>query len=181
MAAQQPKLLDPTEQQQWLTEHIPCRIGATLPGLPMRHPWLTEAHRVLYSSQTSQFLRCCMDNAIAAGRLTAIRWLIMFVGISSDKNKRPLKALLRRQQTDMRIDRIHGGKLYDITSNEATTLALVYVGCSQAMSYPTRCADHPKVDPPELAVALSLVIAHLEQTIYAANNCDLLQAVRMIK
>ena len=175
MAATQPQLLDPQEQDKWLVEHIPCRICAILPGLPMKGEWLTEAHHFHYSPHTSRFSRCCVDNAIMAGRLTAIRWLIMFVGISADKNWKPMICDLRREQTDVRIDRIHGGKLFDVTSNEATTLARIYVGCSQAMGHATTGTNHPKVEPPELAEALSLIITHLERTIYAANNRNLLK------
>jgi len=105
------------------------------------------------------------------GRMTAMRWLILFVGLKGDKKCRPVVEELTRD-TDMRIDRL-GGTLFSVGRAEACTLAKVWVGCSQATSHPTLGTNHPQIDPPALAEALGVIIDHLQRKLYAPHGRDL--------
>ena len=104
--------------------------------------------------------------------MTAMRWLIMFVGVSGEIGV-PMMAQLRLI-TDVRIDRLDGGVPFDLSSPEASVLEKVWRGCSQATSHPTQDTNHPDVTVKPLAKALHIVIAHLERTIYAAKARSLL-------
>ena len=104
--------------------------------------------------------------------MTAMRWLIMFVGVSGVRHA-PAEAKMRLP-TDMRIDRLDGGVLFDLSIPEASVLEKVWRGCSQATSHPTQDTNHPDVSPRSLSVALQIVISHLERTIYAAKGRSLL-------
>ena len=165
-----PTVLTSDQQKQWLKEHIPHRIRAVLPGLPMQGLWRIHWKIGIISSQAGIH---CMHNAIWEGRLTAIRWLIMFVGVA-EKNGKAVPFSLKHPQSDVRIDRFNGGKLFDAATNNALKLALVWKGCSQATSHPTQGTKHPPVNEPQLAEALTIIIDHLDQTIYAKNGLSLL-------
>ena len=104
--------------------------------------------------------------------MTAMRWLILFVGVSG-KDNAPVEARFRLP-TDMRIDRLDGGILFDLNSPEAIVLEKIWRGCSQATSHPTQDTNHPNVEVGPLAEALQIIITHLERTIYAAKGRSLL-------
>jgi hypothetical protein len=104
--------------------------------------------------------------------MTAIRWLIMLVGITDFDGKATTAEF--RYSTDVRIDLISGGKVLDKNTTEAQKLALIWRGCSQATSHPTTGTNHPDVEAPKLAEALVIIIEHLQSTIYSANNLSLL-------
>ena len=104
--------------------------------------------------------------------MTAMRWLILFVGVAG-KDKVPVRAQLRLP-TDMRIDRLDGGVPFDLSFPEALVLEKIWRGCSQATSHPTQDTNHPDVTVGPLAEALHIVIDHLQRTVYAAKGRSLL-------
>jgi hypothetical protein len=106
--------------------------------------------------------------------MTALRWLIMFIGIKQDRFGLPCEAELG-PATDMRIDGIAGGMLFMPSHADARKLANVWRGCSQATSHATDGANHPPVTEPYLAEALQIVIDHLESTIYETAGRSLLK------
>jgi hypothetical protein len=109
--------------------------------------------------------------AAAEGRMAGTRWLIEFVGIAADFNGKPRPPT--RRKTDVSIKSIQGGEEIDLDSSDAATLAKVWQGCAQASSHPTQGSNHPPVNPAALDEAMRIIIRHLQRTIYAANNRDL--------
>jgi hypothetical protein len=170
MSKRPPAVLPRDRQVRWLAEHIPHRIRATLPGLPMPPPWnLGEIHVV---PQETTALRCLL-NSSWEGRMTALRWLIMFVGIQQDKAGCAVEAKIK-VPFDMRIDALDGGILVTPSNSDADKLAKVWRGCSQATSHATDGSGHPPVDEQHLAEALGIVIRHLESTVYRVARRSLL-------
>jgi hypothetical protein len=168
--SRQPLVLSPisdSERAEWLTRHIPDRVRACLYGLPMKAPWRLPAVGVSYLSPEVG----CLLVGTHEGRMTALRWLILFIGLKGEKSLRPAVEELTRE-TDMRIDRL-GGAVFPVGRAEAQILARAWIGCSQATSHPTLGTKHPPVDPPVLAVALAIVIEHLQREVYAPNRRDL--------
>jgi len=84
---------------------------------------------------------------------------------------------LKHPRVDVRIDRFNGGVPISTTSTVALPLALVWKGCSQATSHPTTDSGHPDVTEQPLADALTVVINHLQQTIYQTAGMTLLNEV----
>jgi hypothetical protein len=83
----------------------------------------------------------------------------------------------RSIRTVMRIDRIDGGVLFDIKGAAASKLASAYKACSQACSHPTVDTNHPKIGEPELIEALTIIVNHLQSTIYDHKKLRLLDQV----
>jgi hypothetical protein len=166
----QPSLLNPAAQQEWLTQHIPHRLRAILARIPMPFPWDVPIAPI---GQRDEISRHCIWAAIHEGRLTSIRWLIMFVGIQ-EKAGRAVEWRLSHKN-DMRIDNLAGGIILTAARPDALKLALVWKGCSQATSHATEDANHPDLSDATLAEAMGIIIAHLEQTIYAKGGINLLR------
>ena len=165
-----PTVLSPALQHRWLVEHIPFRVQATIIALPMKGPWAVP-RRFLKPEDVTEL---CTQSAIFNGRLAAMRWLIMFVGISESKGA-PAEAAIRNIKEDVRIDRFDGGVLIDRKSKEASALARMWKGCSQAISHPTQDTNHPKIGREELTEAFIIVAEHLQNTIYRSKRLNLLQ------
>lgn len=172
-------LLSPDDQKQWLVEHIPHRVRVILPGIRMTGAWAVNPEA---DDSTDPIAFRCRGDAIWEGRLTSMRWLIMLVGISATGAKgEPARPCIRDRDKDVFITRIDGGQMRLFPSgDDAKTLALVWAGCSKATAHPTNCA-HPEVDEPELAAALTLVVAHLQSTIYAKAGKSLINFVLTTK
>jgi hypothetical protein len=156
-----------SERVAWLTRHIPDRVRACLYGLPMRAPWRLPPVGISHLSPEVG----CLLVGTHEGRMTALRWLILLIGLKGEKSWRPAVEELKLE-TDMRIDRL-GGALFPVGRSEAQTLAKAWIGCSQATSHPTLGTNHPPVDPPALAEALAIVIEHLQRELYVPNKRDL--------
>ncbi len=106
----------------------------------------------------------CATDSIWEGRLAATRWLIEFVGIKAHNGNPAVK---EKRGKDVRIDDFDGGSLLSHTSPEARLLADVWKGCSQASSHATEEYNHPSVDDKtELPAALTIILNHLQSTIY---------------
>ena len=73
----------------------------------------------------------------------------------------------KKGSEDVRIDDLDGGELFDLCNPSARLLADVWKGCSQASSHATSQYNHPAVsDRKELPDALTIVLNHLQETIY---------------
>jgi hypothetical protein len=72
------------------------------------------------------------------------------------------------------IEHFRGGKGKAIkrSSPSGKKLKAAWKGCSQATGHPTQGTRHPKVDEPQLAAALQIVIDHLQATIYQARGLN---------
>jgi hypothetical protein len=146
-------------------------------GIRMRAPW-TLASVSLGRSNVQQHLALwCLLNSNWEGRLTAMRWLIMFLGISGNASTQtqgvPKWTELHKDGKDSRIDMFDGGELFPIPSRDADALALIWKGCSKATSHPTEGSNHPDVTEGPLGDALHIVIDHLQKTIYAEKKRSL--------
>lgn len=168
------QLLGKDEQRKWLVEHIPYRVRAALPGIPMKTPWAVHLRPIVL--QPDRLANHCVWAALHEGRLTALRWLIEFVGIKESKGVAAEWTPTRR--TDVRIDSINGGIVFTPSRPDALTLAMVWQGCSQASGHATQGTNHPDVSDQKLADALALIVAHLELTIYSKNQMNLLGIIR---
>ncbi len=161
--AKQSVAMNLSNQDQWLTEHIPHRFRSCLVGLPLQDELMTA----IADGKTRDSIKAhCLLSAVSEGRMAAIRWLIEFVGIR-DFNGKPGHPKPRR--TDVSITCIQGGEPIDPSSHDAAILAKVWKGCSQASGHPTQDTNHPPVDSPALDEALRIIVDHLKRTIYSAS------------
>jgi hypothetical protein len=161
--------MNPSDEEQWLAQHIPHRVGACLTCLPLQEELMPSAA----DEETRNKIRYrFFQNAAWEGRMAGMRWLIDFVGIAADSNGKPRRPT-RYGDADVSITCIQGGEKMDLASSDAATLAKVWKGCSQASGHPTQDSNHPPVDPTALDEAMRILIRHLERTIYAASSRNL--------
>lgn len=172
--------MDAHEQREWICRHIPHRVRAAIARLPMESSLLRVQASIDPPRLTDQdeiYWRCA-TNSIWAGRLAATRWLIEFIGIKQGKNGKAMRAKKQQGSQDVRIDNIDGGILFDVDGAEAQFLADVWKGCSQASSHATNQYDHPSVsDQSALPAAVTLILNHLQNTIYLRANVNLRDCV----
>jgi hypothetical protein len=129
-------------------------------------------------TETDEIYWRCSTDSIWEGRLAATRWLIEFVGIKQDKGKPTCSKgkSKKKPHKDVFIDDFDGGQLLDPSTHQGQLLSSVWKGCSQASSHATREYNHPPVgDKKELPEALTIILDHLQSTIYnkaGENICD---------
>ena len=153
--------MDNAAQDEWLVTHIPHRIRAALAGLPLQ----VELLKTLAVAEPHKIEHRSAGNAVWEGRLAAIRWLIEFIGVKEDKDGKP--APVNPKGVDCSIRMIEGGVPFDLQSPDASVLARVWRGCSQASSHATHKSGHPPVGELQLDQAMRIIAAHLDRTIYA--------------
>ena len=173
------QMLSASDQITWRHIHIPHRVRAGIARLDMRNSRLgvsTVIDPALYTPEQRIFWRCSTDS-IWEGRFAATRWLIELIGVAQSKDGSLLRPK-RYLATDVLIDRFDGGfsNLFDLSTPEASFLAEIWKGCTQASFHVTHeSAGHPDVREPRLMKALAIAIDHLQKTIYQAaqeNICD---------
>lgn len=139
----------------------------------MPEPWLLPTLQVRQITPIEKTAFGCFGDAAWEGRMSAMRWLIMFVGIRNHpKENRPIEWELG-QPTDVRIDALPGSALFTPAQQGADILAQMWERCSKATSHATDNTGHSSPDEPHLAEALFLIIQHLEATIYAKHGTSL--------
>jgi hypothetical protein len=118
-----------------------------------------------------------IGNAIHEGRLSAMRWLILYVGIG-EYGRKAVRAPRSKPATDAWIGQFGSrADSFEFPLNpDADKLALVYRGCAQATGHPTQGSGHPDVDERPLSEAIQIVIAHLQATVYKAHGLNLVDA-----
>jgi hypothetical protein len=159
------------DQNEWITTHIPHRVRAAIARLDMKNSLLhvqalVDPHPMTIEGKI--YWRCATDS-IWEGRLAATRWLIGFVGIKRDDKGNPAVYGGGRKgvcHSDVRIDDFDGGKLLNHLTKEGRLLADVWKGCTQASSHATNASNHPPVSENVLTEALTIIIDHLQNTIY---------------
>ena len=155
-----------TDQDQWLTQHIPHRLSACLAELPLQSElFMLE---VADNALRLKIRATCFERAVWEGRMVAMRWLIDFVGVAANRERKP-RLPTRYSDADVSITDILGGHKIELSSPEAATLAKVWQGCSQASSHPTQDSNHPPVDPMTLDHALRIIVNHVQRTIYSGS------------
>jgi hypothetical protein len=135
----------------------------------MKAPWNIEMG---FAPTADSITRRCIGDSVWEGRLGAMRWLILFIGIAEGGGV-PIRPRRHPSGTDVFIDDIQIGAFVDLESRKAQYLARIYKGCSQASGHPTDATNHPNVNERQLVKALTLVIDHLQRTIYAKNKRNL--------
>jgi hypothetical protein len=169
-----PPLSELEQRHKWLVDHIPYRIRAVLTGLPIDPPW--HVPLVAQWMQAERLANDCAWAAVHEGRLSAMRWLIEFIGIKESKGRAvPSK---NERRTDTFIDSFPGGILHPLDGADAKKLADLWKGCSQAGGHATHGTEHPDTSDTRLAEALTIILGHLERTIYAEHKINLFDAVR---
>lgn len=103
-----------------------------------------------------------------------MRWLIEFVGITQDKHGAPHQRVPNPVLHDVAITDFAGGTFVLITSPEAVILAAAWRGVTRASGHASRDYKHPDVSEAALSKALDLVLSHLQSTIYAAADLNLI-------
>lgn len=171
----------PDPYLDWFVQHIPHRVRSALAGTEMLALKLQErfGKENVRTAGIEPRIKCqadsvalyCVDNAVWEGRLTATRWLIDFVGVSSGKNGKPSKPA--QKPHDWRIDKM-GAPLFPLSGTDAQKLADVWLGCTKATSHSTRGSGHPPVDPAELNAAIAIVLVYLEKNLYAPRGRSIL-------
>lgn len=92
-----------------------------------------------------------LTDSVTEGRHSGMRWLIFFVGIMAGRDGRPMETIYKTDDTDVWIERIDGGALFDHSTPDGLELARLYVGCTQATGHPTRDTAHPPITEIELS------------------------------
>jgi hypothetical protein len=160
--------MNPEEQDQWLAEHVPYRIRASLTGLDFQNEFMPlDANK----ETRVKIVLHCRESSVSEGRIAAMRWLIEFVGVALDSKENVCRP--RRHKSDVAITQLPEGKQFDLESHEAKFLSKVWKGCSQASGHPTQGTNHPSVDVKTLDEAIRIIIRHLEGTIYASGTRNL--------
>jgi hypothetical protein len=162
--------VNPNEQGEWIKKHIPHRVRAACARLPMKTSLLGVEATIDPEHLTDEgkiYWRFSTDS-IWEGRLAATRWLIEFVGIKENNGNRV--ACGKGRATDVLISDIAGGALLSPSTSGAGCLAKIWKGCSQASSHATNAYNHPQVDETALAEGLSVILDHLQKTIYDMAN-----------
>jgi hypothetical protein len=168
--------LGPAEVQDWLEKHIPHRVRASLAMTKTLQNEIGVLPQSSYNSREEKIARRCETDAIWEGRIISMRWLVEVVGLTEDRNGSPT-AKTRRLPSDFLIQDLPGGSPISPTSAEAATLAKVWKGSTQGTSHPTNNSGHPSVNEPELDAALTVIIKHLDQTVYAGQPKKLMEHV----
>jgi hypothetical protein len=119
----------------------------------------------------------CVDRSVDEGRKAAMRWLIEFVGVVANDKGDPVPVRPHPNGKSVTIEQV-GGRMFDTKSQGARNLAEIWQACTQASSHPTADTNHPPVAPQDLATALAIVIAHLENTLYKPDDRDFWKIVR---
>jgi hypothetical protein len=137
--------------------------------------WAMPPDREWKNMGKDKFHIWCIGRSVDEGRKAAMRWLIEFVGVAMDnKTRNPKEPVPLRGHEDEQvlIDRFDHGQLFDLNNNkgDALILAKVWKGCAQASLHPTTNTGHDPVDPKDLAMALKIVVAHLERYLYEPNK-----------
>lgn len=156
--------MTPSEEQQWLQEHIPHRIRVMLAS--------TEELSKLRASGKPSFgdsvVERCWTDAVWEGRLSALRWLCEFVGVQMGfKSGKPEAPKLRG--ADINIRHLGGGALIPLSSAEAGVLAKAWKACTQASLHPTNNSGHPPIDDAERTAAFDIIKTHLGATVYSSE------------
>ncbi len=164
---------DIADQQTWRHEHIPYRVRAAIARLNMEKSILGVTATIdppLPNPTARTYWRCATD-AIWEGQRTAARWLIEFVGVTSAPDLTPRRTR-KRSPTDTLISDFSPGQinLFDLSNPDAYKLARFWKGCSQASSHATCHTAHPRINEPELSEAMTIIVDHLQGTIYTATG-----------
>ncbi|MBX3735928.1 MAG: hypothetical protein KF715_04490 [Candidatus Didemnitutus sp.] len=168
---------NPDPYLDWYMQHIPHRVRAAIAGTEMlvrklqerfgKDKVRTAGYEARVALPADSVALLCIDNAVWEGRLTATRWLIDFLGISSDKNGSPSRPA--QKPHDWRIDKLDA-PLFPLAGVEAQKLADIWLGCTKATSHPTRGSGHPPVDPNELNAAIAIITEYLDKQLYAPKG-----------
>jgi hypothetical protein len=158
--------LSAAEIQHWLEKDIPHRIRASLAITKRLESNIGTLPQWPAHSREEKIARRCETDAIWEGRIIAMRWLVELVGLTEATNGNAI-AKVRRFPADFLIQDLPGGAPILPASADATTLANVWKGSTQATSHPTHNSGHPPVDVQELDAALAVIIGHLDRTVYA--------------
>jgi len=161
------------EKEIWLDQHVPHRICAALTWLTMPGIWAMPQEPAL---QKGAFHVWCIGRSVDEGRKAAMRWLIEFIGVTADDNGNPVGTEPHRNNKSVTIAKV-GGRVFDTKSKNARTLSTIWKACSQASMHPTMGTTHDPDGPAELAAALQIVIAHLDDALYKPNHRNLWQIV----
>lgn len=158
-------MLNAADQAKWRHEHIPRRVRVAIAHSDMRHTPLDviTSINVPLSTRDEQINWRCAGDAIWEARLTATRWLIYLVGA-----RRKGKPKDSNHPKDIDLTDFDGGEanLFDRNCADAQFLIDIWKGCSQASSHPTNDSNHPDVREGPLAQALTIIVKHLQTTIY---------------
>ena len=144
--------LSATEQKGWLIQHIPHRVCAALALLGTQGHWKLPPEPKL-----SGVHGWCVGRSVEEGRMTAIRWLIEFVGI---KHSRLPKTVTIQS---------FGVNHFDDPNQ---VLQKIWKACSQACSHPTSDSGHDPLGGEQLTKAFLIVAAYLETSLYIPRKLD---------
>ncbi|MDD2764821.1 MAG: hypothetical protein PHE83_12700 [Opitutaceae bacterium] len=161
--------LTKAEQQEWLRQHIPHRVGGSIACTEVLDEKIAASGAVIDQGAVRNR---CANHAIWEGRFAATRWLIEFVGVSMDKHGEPTRP--HHGDFSARIDNFEGGMLFDLSTPEAKKLAKIWLGCTQATSHATHGSNHPSIRDPERNEALRIIWSHLENTIYRGTGVSMI-------
>lgn len=161
-------MLNEEDQATWRHVHIPHRVRAAIARLDMRqsilgvYPITNPSPRNRYEKI---YWRCATDS-INEGRLAATRYLTEFIGIKANKSGRPV-AKHRQGADDITLTDL-GGSLLPESDPNADCLAKIWTASTKATSHATHDSKHPEAGDEKLMEALTIIVQHLQDTIYEA-------------
>ena len=127
------------------------------------HPTI-DAHR--QTRDENIYWRCATDS-INEGRLAATRYLIEFIGIRADKKTGKPARRDPQCPDDFNITDL-GGRLLSKSDPRADCLAKIWTASTKATSHATHDSKHPEAGDEKLMEALTIIVQHLQDTIYEA-------------
>ena len=168
------KLNDLSAQSEWLGQHIPHRLRASLAQTVMLENMVAAQYPS--KKERAKKLKFCLDMAAWEGRHAATRWLIDFVGVNGDSNGSPTESSRRKGKKahvhDVDITDLPGGVYFPLGTSDAELLGAVWKGCSQATSHATSGSNHPSVARDKISQAVLVVVRHLNDTIYKEAGAE---------
>ncbi|MEK7684899.1 MAG: hypothetical protein AAB466_05720 [Verrucomicrobiota bacterium] len=179
--------LGPDEQDSWLNQHLPNRVGAAWVCLPaIKGEWEWKRQRPLqpgdFAENADGNQVWCICRAVEHGQKAAMRWLIEFVGIYRNEAGKPDRP--RRRPNDVSIQSfVADGSEFQVIldtadpSSMAMILADVWMGCTQSCVHSTFRTNHPSADPPELAKAFTIIVEHLQAKLYGPRGGNRLSQI----
>lgn len=171
--------ISPDEARVWLWQHIPFRVTAAIVETIICEEWAATTPRVMMPPGIRSV---CWNDAAYQGRISAVRWLIEFIGIQ-EHSKKPVPSFAAnaiahgKPTTDFGIGMLPGGVFMSTSYADAAFLARTWKGCVQAISHPTRNTNHPPVEVETLTRAMRVVLPFMDGSIYATAGLSLQQVV----
>ncbi len=138
--------ISPDEVRLWLWQHIPFRVTAAIAGTSICDEWAAAEPPL---GMPIGLRLVCLNDAAYQGQISAVRWLIEFVGLQEDR-KRPVPApsfaanamAHGKPTTDFGIGMLPGGRFH-ATDSRGGCVSRAYLEGMCAVHFPSNTRHEP--------------------------------------